>query len=280
MKKSAKQNKTLDNLQAPMTMSTIAKLDRIIVTGAAGNLGRKICQHLAVSGWNIDPIVIEPADHVFRADLASYTEDWVDRFKGASAVIHLAGAAWPYNDWSSLQSGNIDALMNVLEASVVGGVPRFIFASSLLTMDGYKNTAGIIRPNMPATPRSHYADCKLVGERLCHNFWTRHGLDVGCLRLGITRRGANEPNVRVGLWEQSRWLANSDVCRALELSLRKPAGRGYYVVFVVSKNRGMRWSLEEAAAELGYAPQEESVPSAPALIHRLMSKWRRDFCRK
>jgi uronate dehydrogenase len=206
---------------------------------------------------------------IFPADLSRYTGDWVEKITGATAVIHLAGASWPYSNWPSLQSGNIDALLNVLEASLAGGIPRFIFASSLLTMEGYKHTGGMIHPHMPARPLSSYAVCKLAGERMCYSYSARHGLDVACLRLGITRRGENPPTNRVGLWEQSRWLGNDDVCSAMELALRKPPRHDPYTVFVVSNNAGMRWSLDEARNQLGYIPQESSTPSPPPLYTRV-----------
>ena len=75
---------------------------------------------------------------------------------------------------------------------------RLVFASSLLTMDGYRNATGIIRPDMPPRPTSFYAVTKLVGERLCLDATRRGKLDVVCLRLGITRRGANAPTHKVG----------------------------------------------------------------------------------
>jgi nucleoside-diphosphate-sugar epimerase len=132
----------------------ISSSNRVIVTGAAGNLGSKIAKHLSQSQWRLELLDNKASEQVICADLSRYTEDWVKRFSGAAAVIHLAGASWPYDDWSLLQSGNIDALVNVLEASVANGVSRFVFASSLLTMDGYKNARGIIRPQMPARPLS------------------------------------------------------------------------------------------------------------------------------
>ena len=243
----------------------------ILITGAAGNLGRKVAQHFARLGHDLIIIDRDRRDcsDVVEADLAVFDESWATRFRAAEIVVHLAGAAWPYRDWLALQRANIDVLANVLDASVAAGVRRFVFASSLLTMEGYRDTVGPIRPDMAPRPESFYAVTKLVGERLCLNASRRHGLDVVCLRLGITRPGDNLPSQRVGLWEQQKWLANPDVCRAIELAAFS-AIRGSSVAFVASGNAGMRWSLDETRAAIGYEPGERSTPVIPSLRHRMM----------
>lgn len=243
----------------------------VLVTGAAGGLGKKVALHFSQIGCDLILLDRDPrgSSDITEADLSVFDESWTGRFRGADIVVHLAGAAWPYRDWPALQRANVDALANVLDASMAGGVRRFVFASSLLTMEGYRDTDGPIRPDMPPCPMSFYAVTKLVGERLCLNASERHGLDVVCLRLGITRPGANLPSQRVGVWEQQKWLSNTDLCRAIELAAFAPR-KGYVVVFVTSSNSGMRWSLDETRAAIGYEPQEYSTPVNPLLRNRII----------
>jgi len=172
--------------------------------------------------------------------------------------VHLAGDSWPYRHWPSLQSRNIDALLNVLEACVAGAVKRFVFPSSLLTMDGHQDGEGPLDVSVEAWPLSYYAVTKLVGESLCRSFSERHGLTTVCLRLGMTRRGENPP-MRGTEWEQQRWLGNTDMCRAMEMAVTADIA-GHVVVPVVSANQGMRWRLDETTRILGYVPQECSQP--------------------
>lgn len=252
----------------------------VLVTGAAGNLGKKVALHFSQLGCDLVLLDRDPrgSSDIREADLSAFDESWTGRFRAADIVIHLAGAAWPYRDWPALQQANVDALVNVLDASVAGGVRRFVFASSLLTMEGYRDTDGPIRPDMPPRPASFYAATKLVGERLCINASLRHRLDVICLRLGITRPGANLPSRRVGLWEQQKWLSNADLCRAIELAAFAP-GKGYAVAFVTSNNSGMRWSLDETRAAIGYEPREYSTPVIPPLRNRIIVSAKRHLRR-
>jgi uronate dehydrogenase len=241
----------------------------IVITGAAGNLGRKITRHLSARGCDL--VLFDqrgdPEDGILETDLSTYDAGWAHHMQNAEAVIHLAGAAWPFRDWVALQRGNIDAIVNVLRASIAGRVRRFVFASSLLTMEGYRDGEGQIRPDMPARPMSFYAVTKLMGERLTYAASQRDGLDVICLRLGIARPGANLPSKRVGLWEQQKWLGNTDACRAIESAVFHPH-QGWTVVFATSYNAGMRWSLAESRTAIGYEPTESSTPVMPPLRSR------------
>jgi len=119
---------------------------------------------------------------------------------------------------------------------------------------------------MPPRPTSFYAVTKLIGERLTVAA-SRNGLDVICLRLGITRPGANLPSKRVGLWEQQKWLGNVDACRAIESAVFHPH-KGWAVVFATSNNSGMRWGLAETRSAIGYEPSESSTPVTPSLRNR------------
>ena len=238
----------------------------IVITGAAGNLGRKITQHLSERGCDL--VLLDqrgdPGTGILETDLSTYDTRWARYMRDADAVIHLAGAAWPFRDWPALEQANIDAVVNVLAASTVGRTRRFVYASSLLTMEGYRDVEGPIRPDMPARPASFYAITKLVGERLCLAASQLSGLDVLCLRLGMTRPGPNLPSPRLGLWEQQRWLGNLDVCRAIEFAALHPH-QGWAVLFVTSNNAGMRWSLSETRSAIGYEPVENSTPTKASL---------------
>ena len=128
----------------------------VLITGAAGNLGTKVAQHFAQLGCELTLVDRDGGKRpdIFEADLSIFDEDWARHFRASDIVVHLAGAAWPYRDWLALQRANIDALVNVLQASAAGAVRRLVFASSLLTMEGYRDTDGPIHPDMPPRPTS------------------------------------------------------------------------------------------------------------------------------
>lgn len=117
-------------------------ISRILITGAAGNLGRKLAEHLAPRCLLtlLDRVA---APGVIAADLGVWNDDWAQHFKGIDAVVHLAGNPIAYHDWPELIGPNIDAVANVFEAAARNGVRRVIFASSNHVMGGYQTAEDV-----------------------------------------------------------------------------------------------------------------------------------------
>lgn len=242
---------------------------RLVITGAAGNLGAKLSAHLAGSGYELTRLDLAPGGDpgIQTADLAVYDPAWVQLFAGAHAVVHLAAEARPWADWSSLQRRNIDAMLNVLEAAVAGGVRRLVFASSSLVMEGHRGTGETITAASPPLPRSLYGASKCTGERMARSFADRDGLSVVCLRIGLVGEGANPPPRHLGLWAQQTWLSDRDLCQAVERAIAAE-DLPFVIVNVMSANQGMPWDIETTRRVLGYVPRDGCVPRAGPLPWR------------
>ena len=63
----------------------------ILITGASGNLGRKLHRHLAGS-YDLRLLDINPRgdDRIIKADLSTWQPSWVGHFIGVNTVVHLA----------------------------------------------------------------------------------------------------------------------------------------------------------------------------------------------
>jgi nucleoside-diphosphate-sugar epimerase len=107
-------------------------LTKVIITGAAGNIGTKLRRHFEGLGWELRLLDAKgSSDEAIRvADLAVWSDEWVTEFRDADAVIHLAGNPSPKTSWASAQHLNLDLTMNVYEAAVRQGAGRLVFASS------------------------------------------------------------------------------------------------------------------------------------------------------
>jgi nucleoside-diphosphate-sugar epimerase len=223
---------------------------RIMVTGAGGNLGRKLVTTLAGLDRCSGIVAVDREDIADRfpasvrsrvqtvvADLTVRSSAWVDAMSGLDAVVHLA-ALHPYPDATWEQAfASCDMTLNVLLEALRGGLPRVVFASSNHVMGGYKDPplATSIGPGKlttdlkpaPGTRRFDgekfwdslpYATSKLIGEKICAASAEASGgkLSTVAVRIGWTMPGENDPrNMAQALELPTSGALDSDAQRDL-----------------------------------------------------------------
>lgn len=241
----------------------------ILITGATGNLGRKLSAHLKAIGWTLKLLDRDSQGDksVVAADLAEWNDDWATVFEGVDAVVHLAGNPSPKASWASIQRLNIDLTQNVYEAASRAGVARFVFASSNWVLAGYRDTDGPLTAELDPAPVNAYGASKLFGERMGRSYHERWGMSVICLRIGFCQRGENRPGpqMEMGLWGQAMWLSDRDFCHGVERAVLA-SDIGFTVVNLMSDNPGMRWDISKTRRLLGYAPQDGAAPVPPSFL--------------
>jgi len=199
----------------------------VLVSGACGNLGRKVVEALAATPWCERVIGIDRHDDasgfsagarsrlaLVAGDLTDPDGSWRQALTGADAVVHLAFIN-PVPDASWAESlASFDMTANLLLAAAEAGVARFVFASSNHVMGGYKDAPladgmgparlTVALPPAPGT-RWHngqrvvdstaYATSKVMGERLCQAVTCAPGntLTSVSVRIGWTQSGENDP---------------------------------------------------------------------------------------
>src|SRR5690606_9007657 len=117
----------------------------ILVTGAAGFIGRHVVPLLAAGGHAPRVLVsVRSAQQAgFAADFAAalpplevHIGSWPDAALAArlchdnDVVIHMAGLAHVNADAAAQRSANLDATLELAQAARAQGVRRFIFVSS------------------------------------------------------------------------------------------------------------------------------------------------------
>lgn len=189
---------------------------RIVITGAAGNLGGKLTNHLHSASWcstitGIDPRPL-PGSGKFVgvvADLRDpHDRGWIDPIRQADAVVHFAAQSpAPDSSWPEAAL-SLDMTLNLLQQ--VGHRPcRFVFASSNHVMGGYKDTPlaagetlGATTPPRPGTryfdglefrTPSAYGGSKLFGERAVAARCASSMLTGVNVRIGWVQPGENRP---------------------------------------------------------------------------------------
>ncbi len=235
--------------------STPPRYGRILLTGAAGGLGRVLRARLApgpailrVSDREpLDPA--GPGEEVVTCDLADRAAV-LALVAGCDAILHFGGISVEAAFDPILQS-NIVGVFNLYEAARKHGVKRVVFASSNHVVGFYRQDE-TIDAAAPMRPDSLYGVSKCFGESLSRFYFDRHAIETVCLRIGSS---FPEPRDRRML---ATWLSYDDLTDLVRRSLHTP-GVGHTVVFGTSNNARSWWD-NGRAAHLGFAPKDTSEP--------------------
>lgn len=106
----------------------------IAITGATGFVGQTLLDRAAQAGVDLRALARKP--QAARIGVEWVTGDLAAKpalaqlVTGAEAVIHVAGVV-NTPDVAGFEEGNVTGTLNVIEAALAAGVPRFIFVSSL-----------------------------------------------------------------------------------------------------------------------------------------------------
>ncbi|NNU45429.1 NAD-dependent epimerase/dehydratase family protein [Ramlibacter montanisoli] len=228
-------------------------LGRILLTGAAGGLGRELrprlrrrCALLRVS----DIAAMQaagPGEEVVEAPLENRAA--VDALlQGMDAVVHLGGISTE-QPFDAILQANIVGAYNLYEAARRHGVKRIVFASSN-HVTGFYRQDEVIDATMPVRPDGYYGLSKAFGENLARFYFDRYGIETACLRIGSS---FPEPKDRRML---ATWLSYDDLERLVVACLTAPVV-GHSIVYGMSDNTTTWWD-NTPARHLGFRPRDSS----------------------
>lgn len=236
--------------------------ERVLITGAAGNVGRLMRPRLTKEGRILRLLDVAPltaqndAEEVVQASVADL-DAVLEACEGVDAIIHMGGHSTE-KPWADILDVNINGTYNIFEAARRKGVPRVIFASSNHAVGYQPRTAGIAPDYLFPAPDTYYGVSKVAGEGLGALYHHRYGLDVICVRIGSCFEQLTSTRML------STWLSPDDAGRLFEACLTTPKP-GYRVVWGISNNTRRWFSLDEARA-LGYSPHDDAEVYAEELI--------------
>ena len=227
---------------------------RILLTGAAGGLGKELRDRLAPSADVLrlsDVAAIAPAvgphQEVVPCDLADKAA--VDALvQGCNAIVHLGGVSTEHA-FEQILEANIKGAFHVYEAARRHGVRRIVFASSNHVI-GFYEQSETIDDRVPHRPDGYYGLSKSFGENLAQFYFDRYGIETVSIRIGSS---FPEPANRRMM---STWLSYRDLTTLVEKALTTPDVR-HTIVYGMSANRDVWWD-NSAAAHLGFVPQDTS----------------------
>jgi uronate dehydrogenase len=222
-------------------------MKRVLMTGAAGGVGRMITPLLAPVYRELvlsdRKPVEQPGCRFIQANLADMSQ--VERAcEGMEGIIHLGGYSVE-GPWEEIHEANIVGCYNLFEAARRQGVKRVVFASSNHAIGFYPRVQRI-GPAVVARPDSRYGVSKLFGEGLGALYSYKHGMRVLCLRIGNV---GDKPLDRRRL---AIWISPADLVQLIRIGLEHPELR-FEVMYGASNNERSFWD-NSIAYEYGYRP--------------------------
>jgi nucleoside-diphosphate-sugar epimerase len=181
---------------------------RILITGAAGNLGSLLVRHL----WNSPhelrlmihdtplpaPLAAHPKVSVIRADLDD-PRTLGAPCAGVDCIVHFAGVLFAPRPEAFLPKTNLEYVQNVVAAALGAGVRKFILIS-FPHVEGESSPGSPARGQLVGEPASVHARTRLAAERHLFHACRERPMVPVALRPGmIYGRG-------VLMIEAGRWL--------------------------------------------------------------------------
>jgi uronate dehydrogenase len=231
------------------------KVERLLLTGAAGALGKVLRQslkpHAAVMRLS-DIAAMDragEAEEVVSCDLADKAA--VDGLvQGCQAIVHLGGVSVE-RPFEQILEANIKGVFHIYEGARRHGVKRVVFASSNHVI-GFHRQGEVLDADCLRRPDSYYGLSKSYGEDLSRFYFDRYGIETACLRIGSS---FPEPKDRRML---ITWLSYRDLTELVRCCLFAPR-LGHTIVYGMSANRDKWWDNSKAA-HIGFHAQDSSEP--------------------
>ena len=237
----------------PIQAHAPPRLARLLLTGAAGGLGKVLRQTLKPFTEVIrlsDIVAVTPdgpGEEAVACDLSDKQAVHA-LVEGCDAIVHLGGVSVE-RPFEEILEANIKGVFHVYEAARRHGVKRVVFASSNHVIGFYKQDEHI-DASAARRPDGYYGLSKSFGEDVAQFYFDRHGIETVSIRIGSS---FPEPlNRRM----MSTWLSYRDLTTLIEKSLFTPDVK-HTVVYGMSANRDVWWD-NAAAAHLGFVPQDGS----------------------
>ncbi len=231
---------------------------RILVTGAAGSIGRVVTLGLCDNGHEVIGLDLVPEPEGFTGNW--HTADCTDPDAVAAVfaveridgVVHLAGVP-DERDLPTEVSSHVITTASLLDAMVEHRVSRIVYASSNHAV-GRTPHPGEGQPPVSddALPRpdTFYGVAKVAAEALLRLYVDRYAIDAVVCRIGSF---LSEPGSVRAL---STWLSPDDCVRMVEAALMTTAP-GYVVIYGISNNTRAWWDLEPGR-RIGYHPLDDA----------------------
>jgi uronate dehydrogenase len=236
----------------------------VLLTGAAGALGRVLARNLGEAGWQLRLTDILPFPDQLPKGAGFVRADLNDGpailrlAEGCGTILHFGGVATE-QPFEAVLGANIRGLYHIYEAARRERA-RVLFASSNHAI-GYHERSDRLDSDCQFLPDGYYGLSKAYGELMGRLYWYKHGVESVLVRIGSC---FPEPvNARM----LSTWLSYDDLTRlCVRATLAGQVGCG--VIWGASANQRGFWG-GDARDALGWAPRDSADARAADLAGKV-----------
>ncbi len=240
---------------------------RILLTGSAGAIGRRVAPALVAAGHDVRGFDRAPSPTLPQHVVGDITDEAaLDRaMADRDTLVHLAAHPHPGPLLGPLLEANVVGLYRTLHAAVRHGISRVVLASTMQVIGGARTSDGRPIRTDAMAPMNDYALTKVWAEELGRMLARQHDVTVLIVRIGWFARQAEEMQ-RIGEHHggPASYLSHDDAARffnaAVRADLSDEPGRSATVYAVgpgVGPDEpGWRYDLEPGRRLLGYEPRD------------------------
>ena len=166
--------------------------NRILVTGANGFVGSRLCRTAFEKGYQIRAVVrqkigaIDSYGDVVEVNDISPSTDWSSTLSGVDVVIHLAARVHVMSDSATdplaeYRRVNVEGTRKLASMAEKAGVKRIVYVSTI-KVNGEKTEGSPFREGDIPSPGDPYSVSKWEAEMVLHDLSVRGGIEVVIVR--------------------------------------------------------------------------------------------------
>jgi uronate dehydrogenase len=236
---------------------------RVLVTGAAGTIGRPVCEFLAQRGHTVRRLDRVPSGGVgdVIADIAD-TPAVLAACADMDAIVHLA-ATPDQAPFLELVSPNVIGVFNVLDAARQQGVGRVVLASSVQV--SWSQGPHEPRTGAHKAPRNHYALIKLWAEEMGEMYTRMFPISIVAARIGWMVRDEREGLNMRERGMMRNYISRRDVSHFMACAIEAP-NVSFNVLYAIGPGGRESYDLDAAREAIGYEPEDHFPAGLPFVL--------------
>jgi UDP-glucose 4-epimerase len=247
---------------------------KVLVTGAAGNIGSYFAEH-SREKYELR-LMIRPSDREKNRESVEKIRAFgeivegelseLDKLKafcrGIDTVLHLAANPSPNATWDSVCGDNITGTYHTFVAAKSAGCRRVIYASSIHAVSGYPADVQV-KTTEPVNPGDLYGVSKCFGEALSRYMAEKEGVSAICLRIGAFQPHESAESDK-GVAMMDAWVSRRDLNQLIEKCIDNETLK-FAIFHGLSDNRFKRLDISDARELVAYEPQDDLTDVNPKL---------------